>query len=93
MRWLLSFRLPPRRPLGPSTNVLIREVVEVDDELLADRAAFSAAGGRALRKPVCLRDRFAVDASGVSLFDPSSFERFDMRLLEGVKKTRGGLGK
>jgi hypothetical protein len=77
MRWLLSLRLPPRRPLGPTTSVLIREVVDVDDEVLADRAAFSAAGGRAFRKPVGLRGRLAVD--GVSSFNPSSFERFDMR--------------
>jgi hypothetical protein len=65
---------------------VIRELVKVDDELPAEREAFSAAGGRAIRKPVALRDRFAV--VGVSSFNPSSFLRFDMRGLGGVWKTR-----
>ena len=30
--WLLSLRLPARRPLGPTNSVLTREVVDVDDE-------------------------------------------------------------
>jgi len=33
--WLLSLRLPTRRPLGPTTSVLIREVVDIDDDELA----------------------------------------------------------
>lgn len=33
--WLLSLRLLARRPLGPTTSVLTREVVDVDDDAFA----------------------------------------------------------
>jgi len=40
VRWLLSLRLPARRPLEPTTSVLICELAKVDDELAAvDREA------------------------------------------------------
>jgi hypothetical protein len=80
--WLLFLRLPPRRPLVPRASVVIREL---EDDPLADREAFSAAGGRAIRKPVGLRDLFAVVMVS---FNASSFLRFDMRGLGGVWKTR-----
>ena len=86
VRWFLSLRLPPRRPLDPSTSVVIRELVDIDDALPADREALSATGGRAIRNPVALRDRFA--ETGVSSFLRPLLSRFDMRGLSGVKKTR-----
>ena len=67
VRWLLSLRLPARRPLEPTTSVLIRELVNIDDEL-------AVAGGRAARKPGGLRARLAVLSCNTS-----SFLRFDMR--------------
>ena len=75
--WLLSLRLPARRRLGPRTSVVIRELVDVDDNLTAvDCEGLRAAGGRATRKPVGLRTRLAV--AWVSSFNVS-FLRFDMR--------------
>ena len=73
--WLLSLRLPDKRPLGPRTSVVIREVVDVDvDE-------FAGAGfrdrGWATRKPVGLRDRW--EGVGVGPFGSSLFLRFDIR--------------
>lgn len=68
MGWLLSLRLPARRPLDPTTSAVIRELV---DELAA------VDGGRATRKPGGLRTRLAV--GWVLSFNASLFLRFDMR--------------
>jgi hypothetical protein len=51
VRWLLSLRLPARRPLGPGTSVVIRDLV---DELVDELVAIA---GRATRKPVGMRTR------------------------------------
>ena len=59
----------------------MQEVVDVDDELLADRLEAFSGGGRATRKPLGLRVRFG--AAGGS----SSFLHFDMSVL-GKERTR-----
>jgi hypothetical protein len=59
-------RLLARRPLGPRTSVVIRELV---DEL-------ASVGGRATRKPAGMRVRLAV--AWASSFNALSFLRFDM---------------
>ena len=79
MRRFLCLCLPPRRPLVPRTNVVIRDLDDVDELL------FSATGGRATRKPEGLRVRFA---AGVSSFNVLSFLRFDMRGLGRAWKGR-----
>ena len=56
--------------------MVIRELLDVDTWLLADREVLSA-WGRASRNPVGLRNRFA--AAGASSFKVSSFLRFDMK--------------
>jgi hypothetical protein len=68
--WLLSLRLPARRPLGPRASVVIRELVDDDDEV-------AAVAGRATRKPLATRTRLAV--AWVSSFNALSVLRFDMR--------------
>ena len=53
VRWLLSLRLPARRPLGPRASVVICELeVDVNDGLATfDHEALGAAGGRVTQKP------------------------------------------
>jgi hypothetical protein len=82
----LSFRLPPRRPLGPTTKVVIREFC-VDDELPVVCEVFAPAGGRATRNPVGFRDRLAFGC--VPSFDVPSFLRLDIRAGKKIKEKGG----
>ena len=85
VRWFLSLRLPPRRPLAPRTSVVIRELLDVDNGMLADREVLSA-WGRASRKPVGLRNRF--EAAGASSFNASSFLHLDIKVEVNRKSVR-----
>ena len=76
MEWILSLRLPARRPLLPGTSVVIRDVVVLVDELMAEAVVWE----RASLNPVGMRTRLAVSA-----FKALSLWRFDM---SGGKMTR-----
>lgn len=75
MGWFLSLCLPARWPLAQGLVVMH----DVDDELKAIVDEFSALGGHAIRKPVCLQLLFAL--TGLSSFMLLSFVHFDMREL------------